>query len=1192
MLRLDKLEVCGFKSFGDRAEVHFPTGITAIVGPNGCGKSNIGDAINWVLGEQSAKMLRGQSMADVIFGGSKTRKPLGMAEVSLMFSGAEGLPQADQGHIVVSRRLFRTGESEYRLNGARTRLKDIQELLRHSRIGARTYATIEQGKIEQVLNAKPKDRRALIEDAAGVSGYKHKRRLAELRLEATHANLLRVNDIVTEVNRQINSLKRQAAKARRYRRLRDELREKELIRFARRARTLDVELERLRGEENASRDAEAATAARLARLEAGLAERREALEQGNRTLRETSDRVHQLDIEIDREEGQIRSCRERIAEATERAERQEAEAQTLAVRLREVETSARAHGEMLHTRRTERERLSQELEREQSALAEAERADGALREEIEALRGRQFAAMARSAELRNRTRNVEEALERAGQRRSRIETEQADARDDLSRMESVSRELERETSERRQGLERRRAALRSDEERLAERRKREGAVVEALAAARAREQSARSRLGTLEDIDTRFAGASDGVKTLLSAGSASGIRTRGVVADYVEASRDVEGAAERYLHWLLPTVVLDSDSDAQRAAEFLRRQGAGRTSLISKSQPAGALAVGTSSNGGGEPPREILQDRRVLGRLRDKLILKASANGVVAERIGDAILVESLAAALDLHRRYAAADYLTPTGEIVYASGVIAAGGEAGTDQGLLVHRRKTELARGEAGAAASETVRIQAEVEELRAELAGLEGATREGRTALEEADREAVQLQLRVQRFADESERSGRRSQVLEDELATLDTETAALRQELERVRGAATGAEGAQQELESELAAATERAERDLEELRQRMGRVTDLRAAEAASRERLESAEGDGRRLDEAQGELRGRFERVREDAAAAVTLAEATRELIARTEADLVQHLEQRKARAASLGEMEREIARGQEALARDEGEQGTIRAAVETQRERTREAELARARAEADREHLDELCRQELGVPASQASPPEEGEGEIDLDALEAEIDGLKQRIERIGPVNLTAIDEFSELEERHAFLTAQREDLQQSMDSLRETIRRINRESRQRFTEAFERVRQSYQEVFKLLFSGGRADLRLEEGEDVLECGIEILAQPPGKRLAGVHLLSGGEKALSAIALLFAIFRYQPSPFCLLDEVDAALDDANVGRFTRMVAEYAKHTQFIIITHNKLSMESADLLYGVTMEEPGVSTLVSLQLR
>jgi chromosome segregation protein len=380
-----------------------------------------------------------------------------------------------------------------------------------------------------------------------------------------------------------------------------------------------------------------------------------------------------------------------------------------------------------------------------------------------------------------------------------------------------------------------------------------------------------------------------------------------------------------------------------------------------------------------------------------------------------------------------------------------------------------------------------------------------------------------------------------------------------------------------------------------LKEKLGRVTELRAEQAAKMQRQETLEQEGRRLAETASDLAARLDVLREELARAGARAQAGRELVRATEESLTGHLEQRRRQTAETAELERELHGRRESLARDEASQGSVRAELESLRERTRETELDRARAEAARAHLDDLCRQELGVSAGEATSLARESGEAaaqeDLERLEERIAEIKQRIEELGPVNMTAIEEFSELEERHAFLSSQREDLDRSMDKLQETIRRIDRESRQRFVDAFEQIRLSYQEVFRLLFTGGRADLRLEEGEDVLECGIEILAQPPGKRLTGVHLLSGGEKALSAIALLFAIFRYQPSPFCLLDEVDAALDDANVGRFTRMIGEFATHTQFVIVTHNKLSMESANLIYGVTMEEPGVSKIMSLQL-
>jgi chromosome segregation protein len=711
MLRLEKMEICGFKSFGDRTEVRFPDGVTAVVGPNGCGKSNIGDALNWVLGEQSAKMLRGREMADVIFSGSELRKPLGMAEVSLCFSGGAGLPGNDDGNVVVTRRLFRTGESEYELNGSRTRLKDIQELLRQARVGARTYATIEQGRIDQVLNAKPRERRALIEDAAGVSGYKHKRRLAELKLEATRANLLRVNDIVVEVQRQINSLKRQAAKARRYRRLREELRSKEFVRFAAQARELDAELARLQEVERAATDAQAEAAARLGRLEADLQQRRAELDQLGRRCREAADRVHRMDIEIDREESQIASCRERIGESDELARRHLAESEALASRHEEWSARAGTHGATLRDAAAELEAVNTALDAEQRALADAEREQQDLRRAVESLRKQLYEALARSAELNNRRGGIQEALDRSAAQRARSEAEQAQARRAWDENRDESDRLAEQRSAHERDLERLRAELADLERRLDGARKASAAALELLADAREREKSAVARLATLEDVDTRFAGVSDGVKRLLSGGRAAGIRTHGVVADYVEAQQEVEGAAEGYLQALLPAVILEDDEDARRAAELLSAQGAGRTTMICRTQPAGATAVGTASNGRGALPRELLRDRRVLGALRERLTLKASANGAVAERIGDAVLVDSLASALALHRAFPAADFLTPDGDVVYASGVIATGGRS-KGVGLLEHRRRTETARVEVATASREIVGLRERVE------------------------------------------------------------------------------------------------------------------------------------------------------------------------------------------------------------------------------------------------------------------------------------------------------------------------------------------------------------------------------------------------------------------------------------------------------------------------------------------------
>ncbi len=1191
MLRIAKMEIVGFKSFGDKTEVEFPTGVTAIVGPNGCGKSNIGDAINWVLGEQSPKLLRGRQMADVIFGGSAARKPLGLAEVSIHMAGSEGLKHSENGEVVLTRRLFRSGDSEYLLNGKKTRLKDIQELLNEARVGVRTYATIEQGKIDNILNAKPKERRMIIEDAAGISGYKHKRRLTELKLEATEANLLRVNDIVVEVERQIRSLKRQASKARSYRRLRDDLKSKQGLRFGMRAAELDAKLTALGEAERRAKDGEAAAAARLGRLEAELAEERAALEGSGESFRQASEHLHQLDIEIDRDEATIRSCREKIEESERMAGRRSEEADQLAGRLAKSGQLSEEHDRMVVRAGRRLAEAEQELASWQTAKEEAERDRLALSEEIEALRGRQFEAVNRTTELRNRFRSTEEALERNRTQVMRLEVEAGSAASDLSRIRDETDELAERTSAQQRKLEQLRISTAEQEEKIAAARERLSSEIKSLTEWRELEKSSAARLGTLEDVATRFAGVSDGVRTLLTEGASAGVRTLGVAADFIEAGSDVESLAEGYLQSFLPTVILEDDADVHRAAKMLRSVGAGRTNLISKSQPAGRPAVGASGNGHGEIPAELMKDPRVKGRLLDSLKLRTSANGVVRERIGEALVVDSLESALDLHRSYPAVDYLTLAGDVVYASGVVSAGGLEDGDRGLLAHKRRTEETRSQSLEASRQADEREKLVEARREELARLETEAGELRKALDDANRLFMELDMQLKHSSDDGERSGRRAEVLDDELAGLREEAERLKLTMAGLKLEVAESERKDGALEDELRSRVEDWKRREEQFGRLAERVAATREECAAQRQRHDSMKGEAGRLSEATNELEARLRRVREETEDARRRGIVAAGLQAAAEEKLLRNLEESSRLKESISEMERGIAERRHSLSERESALRRARGDLESVRQTTRETELERTKAEADRRHIDDLCMQELGVTPTPLPEQEASADEIDLEQLEAEIERIRGKIERIGPVNLESIDEFSDLEERHLFLTSQRTDLEESMASLKETIKRINRTSRERFIRTFEAVRTSFQDVFKLLFKGGRADLRLEEGEDILECGVEILAQPPGKRLGSLQLLSGGEKALSAIALLFAIFRTQPSPFCLLDEVDAALDDSNVGRFTRMVREYAENTQFILITHNKLSMETADLLYGVTMEEPGVSKLVSMEL-
>jgi len=1192
MLKIEKMQIAGFKSFSETTEVVFPDGITAVVGPNGCGKSNIGDAINWVLGEQSAKMLRGSSMQDVIFNGSEARKPQGMAEVSLHLAGRSHDNGGERKQITITRRLFRDGESDYLLNGAKSRLRDIQDLLREERVGAQTYATIEQGRIDQILNAKPKDRRLIIEEAAGISGFKHKRRLAELKLEATHANLLRVNDIVVEVARQIGSLKRQAAKARRYGRLRDELRAKEAVRFGAKARRLDVELSRLREAEAEAGAVEAGASARLSTLEAAIVAERTSLEEAVRAARAESDALHQLEIEIDRGEARVEGCRQRIAEAEEADRRLSEEIAALELRHAAAGAEAASRADELSVEEAGLAGATLLLEERRAEVQDAQLLREQRRVRVELLRRGLFESMNRLAELRNRCGSLEEHLARLSAQRERLQRERESAESEHLRVSEEAAGLGEKAQTQQRSVEELKEAVERAEAGLSVARAQHGTGLEQLAAAREQETASSSALRTLEDVATRFAGVSDGVRLLLTGGSSAGVRTSGVVADFVQASREVEGAAEAYLQGVLPAVVVEDDADAGRAARLIRTEGAGRTLFLSKTRSRGVTAAESDGGGRATVPQSLLDDPRVIGRLSDRLRFRAD-DGFVGSCIGDAVLVDSLESALALHRVHPAHDYLAETGEVVYASGMIAAGGRSGGDLGMLAHNRKIADARAQLADAAARAGALQAEVERRRADVERLEAEWLSGRRALETEGQRGTELAMLARRTDDERARAGLRLTVLAEELEAAAVDGARLSGELETSAGLVREAEDGHVRAEETLHVEVTALEADEAALAARTDGESAARADAAAREQRVEAARRDNARLAETLADIAARLFGSKAERDAAIERGREAAELLRATELELTAQWESKRLRTNASLVREDELAARRGALQAQDEALAAERTLLDGARERARACELARTRADSDRRFLDDLCLQELGMTAAGAAEAagDEALAAADDEALEAEISEIKARVDAIGPVNLMAIDEFKTLEERHATLSAQQKDLVDAMASLRETIKRINRSSRELFLEAFETIRGHYVETFKVLFNGGRADLVLEEGDDVLECGIEMIAQPPGKRLGHVSLMSGGEKSMAALALLFAIFRYQPSPFCLLDEVDAALDELNVGRFTRMLSEYAGHTQFILITHNKRSMEAANLLYGVTMEEAGVSKLVSLRL-
>jgi chromosome segregation protein len=1178
-MRLEKVEIAGFKSFCDKQEVSFQGGVTGIVGPNGCGKSNISDAISWVLGEQSAKSLRGASMEDVIFAGSQSRQPVAMAEVNLKVSGLNGNSPDGSPDCVITRRLFRNGESEYLMNGEVCRLRDIHELFMDTGLGSKAYSIIEQGKIGLILSSKPADRRALIEEAAGITKYKARRRQTSLKLEAAQQNLLRVNDIIHEVEKQLESLRRQAGRARRYRVLRERMQGIERILFGRRFLELEQRSFSLAERIAAQAERERAATIVLGGEEAQMESRRGFLYEEEARLEEARTRLAELTLAVDRHQGRSGYCKEQIGEAEARATDARREASALEARVGPLAAS-------LDSRRAEVARLEGELQRAQDEAREADAAalqsagrQAAAEKEQEAARDAQIGLLARIAALQNARESASGSAERAAA--------------DLMKLLAEREELERERG--RVAAAREEARARGDEaaallESLV--RDRERALANAATARSRSEALARDahafeserdglagRLSSLEEIVATHSAFDEGARALLA--RPEGLEVLGVVADSVETAASFERAVEAFLGDRLQAILTPDAASAVRGIRYLQTSGAGRGTLLPL---ASAIVPADRSRLRGI----ARQEPDVRGLLSDLYRVSGPHAAQVSASLPDALVVESLEEALAIAARHDGACCVTLEGETV--RGAMVEGGRA--VKGLLAPRREireitSRLQQIDAGLASARSHQQEASA---LAEAAASEARALDDRIHAAEKDLVAIRHDLAV--AEEEGRRFERKGTVLETERGQAEHERRAAAVRITEIERALESAE-AERTLGSQrlagLAASVAEARSATEACQER---CSEARSMLAALRERCAAAAAECDRL-------AGDHQELRDRACSARTRAED----MERHRSELLSELqESERLLAEALGR--RDLLTGDVARVEDrvrdvrnelEAREQSLkerRRERETLRDALSELEVSRARTDADLDHLARECHQALGrTAADAASTLTEEDRAAEPAALEARIQELRDRVERMGPVNVLAVEQAQELEERDRFLTAQRQDLLDSIAELEQAIRKIDRTSRERFQEAFQVINHHFGEVFKQLFGGGTAGLCLIDQEDLLESGIDVMAQPPGKRLQNVMLLSGGEKALTAIALLFAIFQYKPSPFCILDEVDAPLDDANIGRFVRMLEGLKDQTQFVLITHSRKTMEIADQLYGVTMEEPGVSKLVSVRL-
>jgi len=1298
LLKLKKLHILGFKSFCDRTELKFQgDGIAGIIGPNGCGKSNIADAIAWVLGEQSAKTLRGSRMEDVIFAGTRDRKPNGMAEVSLTMidpdayegadvaepeieihnempvdwdeaqlrttaeqetdeyteevrpgqteevpagevKAAEGQlaeasaasmqpdaapaavdgPDVDapttaeartthpavvlkirrrkfnrttfkKGEIVVTRRLFRSGESEYLLNGKLCRLRDIQDIFMGTGLGPESYAIIEQGRIGQILSSKPTDRRAIIEEAAGITKFKTKKRLAEARLEEAKLNLSRLNDIFDEVTRQMNSLKRQAAKAERFAKLRDEMRAK--LRLV--------------------------LASKWTALQGERAEIETLLNQLAEEIRVKSEQVHALEAEVAERmqrgytiENEARETRERLANITREHDRLINRQKNNEERCVELEARVAASANEIAGAEERRSVLAQECEANRQTLASADADVAAAQEQARIRQDEARAAAANLSEVERQQEQRRVTVMQAVAEESAVRSEVAKATEQIASYERESARLSAELAAANAQVEAfgaqrgqiafqfesasgqvttLQAMIESARQTLAEKRTAEGESKHRLDGLRAEFATYLGKKASLEAVIAEHGYSTDSVRRLFQSGAMNaGSTPAGVLADFLEVEDRYEHVVDDFLRDELNYVVVKSWDAAENGLQLLRTDVEGRATFLVHPEDAQAKfsfipgeAV-TSESMRRDAVLPLKQCIRVLDGFGKSL-------EVILPKLRDGYIVEDPKVARDLALENPDAFFLAATGECFH--NVTVTGGKQRAEGPLAMKRELREIARqvGDLENTLRDEQRCSAlltrEIGELTGTLERLESEKRE-------ADRQAMTSGHSLKQLDSEMTRTRERLATYERELQQVASARSAKEAFIAEKQQLLAACEQRRQEIERIITDAQEslaglRAARDAA-----AQTASEMMAQVAALEERRRGAAASLQRIESMVKEVGTRIEalRAQSDSAAAESQQRAAENIqIAEQITVLIAEREQLEIRVAELGS-ESETVRAR--IAEIEEGLKSERQLLDQSRDRRGELGAHAGKLESDSIHMAETSVAELGQRPEELLADETLQIIVgdELAVQDEEYRQMRARLDAMGPVNMMALEEYKETAERHEFLDTQRKDLLDSIENTQKTIKEIETVSRQKFEEAFSAINKNFTATFSKLFGGGTAFMRLTDEENAYESGIDVVASPPGKKLQNVLLLSGGEKALTALSLLVGIFQFAPSPFCILDEVDAPLDEANIGRFTQLVREMSAGTQFIIITHSKKTMSIAPALYGVTMQEPGVSKLVSVR--
>lgn len=1177
---LKQLEIIGFKSFADRTKLEFAPGMTAIVGPNGCGKSNVSDAVRWVLGEQSAKALRGANMQDVIFNGTDFQKPMGMAEVSLTLTDCENTLGTEFHEITITRRVLRSGEGQYFINRAPCRLKDIQRLFMDTGIGTNAYSVLEQGRIDRILSSRPEDRREVFEEASGITKYKADKKEALRKLEHTEANLLRLEDIITEVKRQIISLQRQAGKARRYQEMHAKLRALDI--YVTRARLSEMTqlIQSIANRLASFSEKEEAYQSDIQNTEVTLNTTREQLRQIEDSINETMDSAVQSKTELDRTRQTLATNKERIQELIDLSERNTSEAQTARERLQlhqstldelVVKLSAAqeelCYGETLfQERNTVFLAFEKQLEHQKEALhglhnesLDVETKSSQLQNELANLEARERGAIVKRERLMAEQKENRRSVELHAQRVAQKETIQQDIHREILRQEELLNQLKLLKNNRHKQIQDTKDALNAIQNKLA---------------------AKMAQIDMLKRTESDYEPFPGGARFLMNHFPADSELDKacllGSLADHIEAKGEYRRPLEAVMRSWLDALIVSDRPAALRLVEILQRESVGAARLVIRD-----TVVPASES---ETPGE---------RLMNHVVCSGESQGLMQKILGKVRVVPSIG---DIpHASNADITWVTHAGAVLHPDGTIeywmpeSETGNPLTRKHLLAEwnqeaetlhdqaKQQRELLSKSLEDDSSTEQQLNDTQEALlqqRRELAMCQGETQQIQRELKQCREREATIEWELGELQDQDSSGGSRRMEIVHEIERLRNRQAEIRATIQIQNNDLRKQEADRTRLHAELTdsriAVAEKKHKVDQILNQEEPLKAQIRSLEQIIEERSRGISSYQKHIENLQISVTESERRVR-----------PLEEQVIRFDESLIQLRNQQRDANQKQGALEEELR--QKRLAVEEVRRQKSMAEVQSTEHRMRRQNIL------ERIHADyQLSEDQL---TEQPDPEWEENEPQDRDTLEINIAELRTKITSMGPVNLVAIEEHKELEERFQFLTQQQDDLVNAKQQLIEMIKKINITTTELFSETFNKVNENFQEMFKQLFGGGSAKLVLVNEEDVLESGIEIIARPPGKKLQNISLLSGGERTMTAVGLLFALYMVKPSPFCVLDELDAALDDSNIGRFVKTVEGFLERSQFIVITHSRQTISAADVLYGVTMEKHGISKIVAVRL-